>query len=101
MTHPTRALDDVVHQRARLGILALLHDAGRADFAYLRETLDLTDGNLARHLEVLAAAELVKIAKTFEGKRPRTFVSATPKGRGAFRAEIAALKMIVERARAR
>lgn len=101
MTHPASDLDDVVHQRARLGILAILDEAGKADFAYLREALGLTDGNLAKHLETLEQANLVRIAKRFEDKRPRTWVSATPKGRAAFRAEIAALKSLVARAESR
>lgn len=97
MTHPVDGLDDVVHQRARLGILAILDEAGKADFAYLRDALSLTDGNLAKHLETLEQVNLVRIAKRFEDKRPRTWVSATPKGRAAFRAEIAALKSLVAR----
>jgi len=47
MNHPSRRLDDAVHQRTRLGILAVLCEAGRADFNYLRETLELTDGSRA------------------------------------------------------
>ena len=101
MTHPVNGLDDVVHQRARLGILAILDEAGKADFAYLRDALSLTDGNLAKHLETLEQVNLVRIAKRFEDKRPRTWISATPKGRAAFRAEIAALKSLVARAESR
>jgi DNA-binding MarR family transcriptional regulator len=101
MSHPSNGLDDVVHQRARLGILAILDEAGRADFAYLRDNLSLTDGNLARHLETLEQADLVRIAKRFEERKPRTWISATPKGRTAFRSEIAALKAIVARAERR
>ena len=101
MTHPSSALDDVVHQRARLGILAILDEAGRADFAYLRDSLELTDGNLARHLETLEHAELIRITKRFEDRRPRTWVSATPKGRAALRSEIAALKSIISRVESR
>jgi len=97
VSHPTNALDDVVHQRARLGILAVLAEAQRADFNYLRETLTLTDGNLSRHLQVLEDAGCVKITKVFEGKRPRTWISATKLGREAFAREIAALRELVAR----
>ena len=48
--HPALGLDDVVHQRTRLGILAVLAEATEADFIYLRKVLGLTDGNLGRHL---------------------------------------------------
>lgn len=97
MSHPAIELDDTVHQRVRLGILAVVMEARRVDFRFLRDTLDLTDGNLSRHLQVLEQAGFVQIAKGFEGKRPRTWVSATRLGRRAFDAEIYALKDIVGR----
>jgi DNA-binding MarR family transcriptional regulator len=95
MSHPAIGLDDVVHQRVRLGILAILMEATRAEFRYLRDSLDLTDGNLSRHLQVLEEAGYVKITKGFEGRRPRTWVSATKLGRDAFNAEMYALKVLV------
>jgi DNA-binding HxlR family transcriptional regulator len=79
--HPAARLDDVVHQRVRLGILTVLDEARRADFAYLRDELGLTDGNLSRHLRVLDQAGYVAIEKAFEGNRPRTWVSATRQGK--------------------
>ena len=50
--HPIHDLDDDVHQRVRLGILATLSGMSRADFAHLKRELGVTDGNLGRHLEV-------------------------------------------------
>ncbi|MEJ7706111.1 MAG: transcriptional regulator [Nocardioidaceae bacterium] len=97
MTHPINGLDEVVHQRVRLGILAVLAEARRADFAFLRNSLELSDGNLARHLQVLEAAGFVAIEKTFEGKRPRTWVRATPEGGRAFQAEVASLEALLKR----
>ncbi len=97
MTHPANELDDVVHQRVRLGILAVLDEARRADFSYLRRSLELTDGNLSRHLQVLEDAGYVKVQKVFEGKRPRTWVSVTKKGRTAFSAEVQALRALLDR----
>lgn len=96
MTHPTRELDEIVHQRVRLGILAVLNEVDRADFTFLRETLAVTDGNLSRHLSVLEEADCVKIAKSFEGKRPRTWIAATRAGRRAFERELAALRALVD-----
>lgn len=93
--HPTTALEDVVHQRARLGILAVLVEAGQADFAGLKNLLSLTDGNLSRHLTVLEEAGYVRTDRAFEGKRPRTTVTLTPAGRTAFDAEIAALQALL------
>ena len=79
----------------RLGILAILSEADRADFAYLKETLGLTDGNLSRHLQVLDDAGFVRIDKTFEGRRPRTWVASTKAGRAAFASELTALRELM------
>ncbi len=98
MTHPTVRLKDDVHQRARLGILAVLDGAERADFRYLREALGLTDGNLGRHLQVLEDAGYVSIQKVFEKRRPRTWAKITRKGRSAFHDEVAALRQLVAEA---
>lgn len=97
MTHPALRLDDTVHQRVRLGILAVLSEARRADFGYLRDALELTDGNLSRHIAVLEEAGLVNVEKGFEGKRPRTWVQATRAGRAALKAELAALQELITR----
>ena len=97
MTHPALRLDDTVHQRVRLGILAVLREASRADFTYLRDALDLTDGNLSRHIAVLEQAGLVKVEKVFDGRRPRTWVQATRAGRAALTAELSALRELISR----
>ncbi len=88
MSHPALDVDDVVRQRVRLAILAVLVEVKRAEFRYLRDTLDLTDGNLSRHLQVLEGAGYAEIQKGFEGRRPRTWVAVTRLGRDAFSAEI-------------
>ena len=94
--HPTNGLDDVVHQRHRLGVLTITAEA-RADFSYLKDTLGLTAGNLSRHLTVLEDAGLVKVDKGYEGRRPRTWVRITRRGRTALAAELAALTELVRR----
>ena len=95
MTHPTHRLEDDVHQRVRLGILALLSGVARADFTHIRETLATTDGNLGQHLRVLEDAGLVTQTKEKTGSRARTWVRITRKGRAALQREIQALKEIV------
>ena len=95
--HPTRGLDDVVHQRHRLGILTVAAEAKRVEFGYLRESLDLTAGNLSRHITVLADAGLVEVEKGYQGRRPRTWVRITREGQRALAAEIAALVALVNR----
>jgi DNA-binding MarR family transcriptional regulator len=95
--HPTSALDEVVHQRNRLGILTVLAEAGKADFGYLRRVLELTDGNLGRHLQVLTEAGLVRTDKVLAGGRARTWVLITPAGRRALAHELAAMRRILDR----
>jgi DNA-binding MarR family transcriptional regulator len=90
-------MDDVVHQRARLGILAVLDEARRVDFNYLAATLDLTNGNLSRHLRVLEEAGLVNVDKRIEARRPRTWLSLTANGRKALHAEVRLLRAVVDR----
>lgn len=94
--HPSLDLDDVVHQRVRLGILAVLNEAPKADFGELRSILKLTDGNLSRHLSVLEEAGYVTQDKVFEKKRPKTWVSISPAGRKALEDEVAALRALLD-----
>ncbi|MGK5675005.1 winged helix-turn-helix domain-containing protein [Micromonospora sp. URMC 106] len=98
--HPATVLDDVVHQRVRLGILTVLSETHECRFATLRDELGLTDGNLNRHLRILEQAELLQVIKGYEGRRPCTWLRLTRRGRSALRAEVAALEQLVGRIRA-
>jgi DNA-binding MarR family transcriptional regulator len=93
-------LNDVIHQPVRLRIAAAL-DALRSDesveFSFLRQTLDLTDGNLGAHLRRLEEARYVHLEKTFVDRKPRTYVSLTAQGRRAFREHVQALRDILAR----
>lgn len=93
--HPTNDLNDVVHQRHRLGILTIAAESSQVEFGYLREALDLTGGNLSRHISVLADAGMLEVHKGYEGNRPRTWVAITDTGREALAGEIAALRALV------
>jgi DNA-binding MarR family transcriptional regulator len=93
--HPTSGIDETVHQRHRLGILTITAEADRAEFGYLRDALDLTPGNLSRHLTVLEHAGLVNVEKGYEGRRPRTWVRITRSGRTALAAELDVLAALV------
>ncbi|KAA9154586.1 helix-turn-helix domain-containing protein [Amycolatopsis acidicola] len=95
--HPTTGLDELVHQRHRLGILTIAAEVKRVEFGYLRETLELTGGNLSRHIAVLEEAGLLEVEKGYDGKRPKTWVHITPSGRRALAEEMAALRALVAR----
>lgn len=95
MTHPTVDIDEVVHQRARLGILAILARGDRVEFGYLKDTLDLSAGNLSRHLTTLVEARLITVDKGYQGRRPRTWVAITKHGRSAYDDEMAILRSLL------
>jgi DNA-binding MarR family transcriptional regulator len=101
MTHPVVELNDTIHQRVRLGILAILREVRRADFSYLRDELHLTDGNLSQHLRVLEEGGYVQIEKKFEERKARTWVSATKAGRSALAAELSALRALLKQVEVR
>jgi DNA-binding MarR family transcriptional regulator len=94
-SHPANGLDDVVHQRVRLGILTIAQEARRVDFSYLRTNLELTAGNLSQHLGVLENAGLVALEKGYAGKRARTWITLTKAGRAALAEEITQLKLLI------
>ncbi|MGW0250316.1 transcriptional regulator [Nocardia goodfellowii] len=94
-THPILELDDTVHQRIRLGILALLRSGVALEFGVLRDQLRLTDGNLNRHLKVLEDAAFVTARRSTGRGRRKTWLTITDSGRTAFDAELAALRALI------
>jgi DNA-binding MarR family transcriptional regulator len=97
--HPALSLDETTHQRVRLGILAVLSETTECTFAALRDQLELTDGNLNRHLRTLEEAGLVEVRKTFENRRPRTWLKLTRDGRKALRAQLDTMDKLITRLR--
>jgi DNA-binding HxlR family transcriptional regulator len=89
------ALDDVIHQKVRLGVMSSLMAAGEADFNFLKAALGVSDGNLSTHLAVLEEHGYILVRKEFVGKKPRTTYTPTPAGRKAFESYVAALESLV------
>jgi len=81
---PIAGLDRIVHEPARLMILAVLSVVESADFLFIVRQTGLTRGNLSAHMSKLEAAGYVEIRKEFVEKIPRTLLRLTPKGREAF-----------------
>jgi DNA-binding HxlR family transcriptional regulator len=77
-------IDEVIHGRLRLGVMAYLSGVGTADFNELKDRLQATDGNLSVHLRKLEEAGFVEITKSFQGRKPLTRASMTETGRDAF-----------------
>jgi DNA-binding MarR family transcriptional regulator len=76
-------VDRLVHEPARLMILAFLYTVESADFTFLINATELSDGNLSSHLSKLEAAGYVEIEKGYAGKKPRTRLRLTSAGRQA------------------
>jgi predicted ArsR family transcriptional regulator len=94
-------LDRVMHEKARLGILAsLAANAGGLLFNDLKKVCALTDGNLSRHLAVLGEAGLVEVWKGTKGSRPQTMYRLTAGGRKRFSEYIGVLEKVVADAQA-
>lgn len=77
-------IDKVIHEPARLTIMAHLYVIDSADFLFMMRQTGLTFGNLSAHLSKLEAAGYIKIVKEFMGKKPHTMLVLTAKGRTAF-----------------
>jgi len=89
-------IDRLIHEPARLVIVAVLYAAESADFTFLLRHTGLTKGNLSAHLSRLEEAGYVKIEKTFRGKVPQTICSLTKAGRVAFQEYRQQLRRAVE-----
>jgi len=93
-------LNETIHQTVRLRIMAALVtvEAGNeVDFTYLRDLLEVTDGNLGAHLRKLEEAGYIAVNKAFVERKPHTYVSVTAAGRKVFQEHVAALESIYKR----
>ena len=90
-----REIDDVIHGRVRLAVMAYLSGAGSADFNELKAKVGGTDGNLSVHLRKLEDAKYVRVEKTFRDRKPRTICHLTEKGRKAWIAYIDWLQSLI------
>ncbi|QNL20138.1 transcriptional regulator [Hyphobacterium sp. CCMP332] len=78
------ALDEVIHGKLRLGIMAYLSSVSTASFTELKEKTGASDGNLSVHMRKLEEAGYVAVDKRFVKRRPRTTLALTPAGRKAW-----------------
>jgi len=97
--HTHNLLDETIHQRTRLAIMATLAGVESLDFNELKAQLALTDGNLSTHLASLERPGYVCITKSFRGRKPCTMVAQTPKGRQALENYVNLLQGILDKAR--
>jgi DNA-binding MarR family transcriptional regulator len=98
---PFLQLDRVIHERGRLAIMSMLAASPALSFTELRDTLEMTDGNLTTHMRTLQEAGYVSIAKSYRNRRSLTTVSLTPAGRRAFGNYVSLLEQIVQQTKPR
>ncbi len=92
-------LNETIHQPVRLRIMAALVTLGpdeEVDFTYLRNLLEVTDGNLGAHLRKLEESGYITVNKLFVERKPRTFLSASAEGRKVFNEHVEALESILK-----
>ena len=93
--HPRVGLNEFCRTRSALSLVAALASVEEADFASLRDFLQISDSALSRRASQLEEAKLVTIRRGM-GKRPRTWLSLTPAGREAWTSHLAAIKAIAK-----
>ena len=90
-------IDDVIHGRLRLGIMAYLANSEVADFNELKAMLQATQGNLSIHLRKLEEAGYITIEKSFLARKPLTRARITSAGRKAFTQYLEAMSKLIEK----
>jgi len=93
---PFLQLDRVIHEKGRLAIMSLLATVPQLSFTELRDTLNMTDGNITAHIRTLQETGYVSVTKEFQGGRPLTTFALTPRGRKSFTQYINLLEQIVQ-----
>lgn len=89
-------LNKAFENRIRLGIMSVLMVNDRVEFSDLKETLDITDGNLASHIVALEKLNYVEVKKQFIGKKPNTSYAVTKAGKKAFNDHLDALENLLK-----
>ncbi len=95
------ALDRLIHERMRLGIVSALAVNDSLSFNELKHLMQTTDGNLSVHARKLEDAGYVSCTKSFEGRMPKTDYALTPLGRRALERYLDHMEAIIRKTRER
>lgn len=90
-------LDEVIHSRIRLAIMAVLVTVDEAEFTFLRDKVNATDGNLSTHLKKLEEVGYIAVSKSFENRKPVSRYMLTKKGRQAFEVYVQRLEKLINK----
>jgi len=96
MNQDISKLNKAFESRIRIGIMSILMVNDRVEFSVLKDTLELTDGNLASHISALEKLKFIEVTKQFIGKKPNTSYIATDTGKLAFNKHLDALENIIK-----
>jgi DNA-binding transcriptional ArsR family regulator len=90
-------IDELIHSRIRLAILAVLVSVEEAEFTFLRDKVNSTDGNVSIHLKKLEEAGYISVDKRFVKKKPLSKYRLTSEGRRAFELYVEKLEKLIGR----
>ncbi len=90
-------LDDIIHSRIRLAVMAILVGVEQANFTYLKKNVNATDGNISKHLKKLEDAGYILVEKKFVNRKPLTSYQITDKGRRAFEIYVERLEKFIKK----
>ncbi len=90
-------LDDIIHSRIRLAVMSVLISVDEAEFTFLRDKVNATDGNLSTHLKKLEDAGYIAVNKSFNNRKPISTYLLTQKGKKAFEIYIEKLEKMIKK----
>lgn len=90
-------LDEIIHSRIRLAVMAVLISVDEAEFTFLKEKVNATDGNLSTHLKKLEEAGYLAVNKSFENRKPVSRYMLTQKGKKAFEIYVERLESMLKK----
>jgi len=92
-----KQLDDIIHSRIRLAIMSVLISVESAEFNFLKEKINATDGNLSVHLKKLDDAKYISVKKEFVNRKPVSTYTLSVKGKKAFEIYIERLEKLIKK----
>ena len=95
VNNPISGLNKIFDNRIRLGVMSILMINEEISFNDLKQMLEVTDGNLATHLQTLEDSSFIKVHKGFVGRKTNTTYSITKSGAKAFNDHIEGLEKMI------
>ena len=90
-------IDDIIHSRIRLAIMAILISVDEAEFSFLKKKVNTTDGNLSIHLKKLEEVKYISVKKQFVDRKPVSTYKLTKKGTQAFEVYVDKLEKLIKK----